>query len=223
MNKKDINSNDLNRAMLKAQLSGNEIKVILAYISKGAWKYGTECFLPESVRDEYGLSNSTVKRVRKGLVDKGWMKKTGNTSKWGCDMYTIHIPAEIEVVRSEPAKGSNLNQGVGQNEPGGGSFWSTEVTKEVTKRSNEVSNKVEGSALRASHDSADAPSSTFSSNNQNKDDQDYFGAPRRLDDSLIGPYVSVPEPVLIGATKERGVVQNDLPSDLYDAKGELLW
>ncbi|MGZ4538683.1 MAG: hypothetical protein ACXVXT_05200 [Blastococcus sp.] len=130
-----MNSNELNRAMLCAHLSGNEIKVILAYISKGGWKPGQEVFLPESVIEEYGLANSTVKRMRKSLIEKGWLVPTGNKSRYGCDKYLVTIPADGGS-SNRPTSETTLNPQVGQIEPSGGSFWSTEVIK-----SNEVSNQ----------------------------------------------------------------------------------
>jgi hypothetical protein len=137
---KDLNSNELTSAMLRAHLSGNEIKVLLAYVSKGGWKYGTEVFLPESARKEYGLADSTVKRMRKSLVTKGWMVPTGNKSYFGCDMYLIRIPA---VVHAEPPTPVTPDLPVVHSDPSGSSDRSTEVTKEVTKELPKLSNEEE--------------------------------------------------------------------------------
>lgn len=139
MNKKQTTSNELIQAMLDQQLEANEIKLVLAYVSLGGWKEGQEAFLPESVITQYGMNKSTIKRHRKSLIAKGWMQPTGKKSKWGVDMYLISIPAEVAQI--DLPRGSNLSPRVVQNEPQGGPLWSTEVIKEVTKGSNEVSNK----------------------------------------------------------------------------------
>lgn len=217
----NINSNDLNVAMLKAGLSGNEIKVILAYISKGGWKHGTEVFLPESVKKEYHLSDSTVKRIRKSLIEKGWMIPTGNKSQWGCDKYLITIPAPVEGGSNCTTPQVNLNPGVGQNDTRGGSEWSTEVTKEVTKESNLEVTKVK--ALRV-YDAQTSASASV--------DSDRIDRIKRIKDRYSAASAAAPVhpidlngysfseslilndyrgPVLNEATEETRVVQNDLP------------
>lgn len=165
----DIFSNDLNRAMLRAKLDGNEMKVLLAYISKGGWKAGTEVYLPEALRLEYGLSNSTVKRHRKALVEKGWLIPTGHKTRYGVDKYVCVIPEvvqndpSVQVDQSELDSQVKLTPEVVQIDPSGGSFWSTEVTKEVTEEVTKESNQ----------DSAVVPPASLNnSNSSNKKDQD---------------------------------------------------
>ncbi|MGK5114751.1 hypothetical protein [Geodermatophilus sp. CPCC 205506] len=137
---KNLNSNELTNAMLCAHLSGNEIKVLLAYVSKGGWKHGTEVFLPESVRKEYGLADSTVKRMRKNLVAKGWMVPTGNKSHFGCDMYLLRIPTGVH---PEPSAPVSLDPPVVHSDPLGSPDRSTEVTKELTQELSKSSNEEE--------------------------------------------------------------------------------
>lgn len=206
---KDINSNDLNRAMLRAKLSGNEIRVMLAYVDKGGWKAGTEVFLPKSVKEEYGLSDSTVKRARKTLVAQGWLIPTGKKSHWGCDMYLCAIPSGGGGPEA-PRGSAKTTPWVGRNEPPGGSFRSTEVTKEVMKRSNEVSNEEEQrSARRASQPEAKASDLTRPDDKKIKDKDNGANGPRSpsLNDLIELDWDT---PVYAG-TKKSGVVQNEPP------------
>lgn len=220
--KKQATSNELIQAMMDQQLEANEIKVVLAYVSLGGWKEGQEVFLPESVIAKYNMNKTTIKRHRKSLIAKGWMIPTGNKSMFGVDMYRITIPAPVQGGPICTPGETNLDQGVDQNGLGGGPLWSTEVIKEVTKESNEVSNKEERSARRASQPAVVPPAdSTLNQKKNNKDDQGTTGATRRLDTNLIGYEVPAPEPVLMGATN-KGVDQNDLPYTL-DENGDLVW
>lgn len=199
----DINSNDLNRAMLRAKLDGNEIKVLLAYISKGGWKAGSEVYLPEALREEYGLSNSTVKRHRKALIEKGWLIPTGHKTRYGVDKYICVIP---EVGQNEPVRQVKLTPEVVQIDPPGGSFWSTEVTKEVTEEVTKTSNL---SSV------ADAPSQdSFSLNNKKNDE-----AAAPLEDH---PYSPIDEALAIVQETNSQVVQNEPPSREEEALSAVL-
>lgn len=221
--KNDINSNDLNRAMLLGRLSGNEIKVMLAYVDKGGWKAGTEVFLPKSLKEEYGLSDSTVKRARKTLVAQGWLIPTGKKSQWGCDKYLCAIPASAG--RAKATDGSSrMTPRAGQDDLAGGSFWSTEVTKEVTKGSNEGSNKVEGSARRASHASASATASTDMNDKRVKEVKSNAASGRQA--ALASNPIDLDwDARVFTETKENGAVQNEPPSSKKELVqvGELDW
>lgn len=155
-----MNSNELIAALLEAQLDGNAIKVVLAYVKVGGWKDGQEVYLSRKHYQEYGISKRTVSRHRVELINKGWLIPTGNKSMDGFDKYTVQIPS-TEVVPDCQGGRANLARGVGQNGTGGGSNWPTEVIKEVTK---EVMKSKED-------DSASAPSSTIK-DESNKEDQD---------------------------------------------------
>lgn len=213
----DIESNKVQFAMMVAGLTGNEMKVMTIYLSLGGWKHGTEVFLPESVKNAAHLADSTVKRARKVLVKGGWLKPTGNTSRFNCDYYTCHIPSEYanvkphwgeylkgikEVGQNDPPRSVKMTHGVGQNDlPGSVKMTYRSNKEEVTKEVPKKETKVAPEALRSSG----KPSSPTSSLNKNDKDA------RDVEPSLIGPNVPAPAASPIEPTKTGEVGQNDLP------------
>lgn len=221
--KKQVTSNELIQAMLDQQLEANEIKLVLAYVSLGGWKQGQEVFLPESVIKQYGMNKTTIKRHRKSLMEKGWMTPTGNKSKWGVDMYLISIPAPVQGGPNRTTKVDHSEPRVDQNGLGGGPFWSTEVIKRSNERSNEVSNKEEGSARRASQSSAKASDSTLPENKRIKKNDNTAASGRPVD--LLNESYSLDwdSPHVRQVPKRTGVDQIGPPSYETDEAGELVW
>lgn len=203
----DISSDRLMEAMLAHQLDGNEMKLIIAYVKLGAWKDGAEIFLPEAKRVEWGISRATAKRARGSLKDKGWLKLTGNKSRYGCDKYTLHIPALPKVAQNEPGRWLNLDPEVAQFEPSGGSNPTLEVIKEVIKEVPKTSNE------DTSPSAASAAGASSASLTSLKDRDDL----PLNESSLIGPDPAR-SPIVAKVTEvaqnepSHSVTQNDTPA-----------
>lgn len=205
----DITSDKLMDAMLAHQLEGNEMKLLVAYVRLGGWKAGSEVFLPEAKRKEWGISDKTAQRMRKSLIEKGWLVPTDKKSRYGCDKYMISVPALPRVGQNDLPTPANMTCEVGQNDLSPRSIRPVEVTKEVTKEVTNLSNEESAPA-------AHAPGKPVTSDSlivTNKEEA--------VEESLIDPIAPVSDVVPIVA-KEREVGQNDLPlneDDYYEWNG----
>jgi hypothetical protein len=151
---KDKNGNyeghSFNLAMLEAQLSGNHIKVMLAYLNVGGFDPAREVFVTRQDYERFGMVRQTFATLRTELVEAGWLAPCNRKSTADYDLYTVQVGGPV-AKRDRGCR--KTRQGVSENATAGVLIHDTEVTTEVTKGSNEVTNKKEQTSTVV----ADAP------------------------------------------------------------------
>lgn len=142
-----MSSHEFMAVMLESQLSGNHIKLLLAYIRVGGFDPKREVFLTRKDYESYGMIRQTVSRLRQDLIEAGWLVPSGRKSSMDHDYFYVAVGRGV----SKQDRGcNNMSQGVSHIESGGVSKRDTEVTTDITTEvSKEVRTKEQAPVAKA--------------------------------------------------------------------------
>lgn len=156
-------------AMLEAKLSGNHIKVMLAYMNIGGFNPRDAVFLCRKDYERFGIVRQTLSKLRTELVEAGWLKRADKKSAADYEYFYVTVGGPV-AKRDTPRR--ETGHPLSQNETPPVANHDIELTTELTKNNNELSTVKNTCAVPAPVEPAAGASDSSQKNKNIKDKED---------------------------------------------------
>jgi hypothetical protein len=180
-----------NLAMLQAKLSGNHIKVMLAYMNIGGFNPNDSVFLTRKDYTRFGFVRQTLYTLPPELVEAGWLIKCDRRSKADYEYYYVAVGGPIAkrakkgVTNSDRRVSENMTRGCQEMRQGGVTITDIELSTDLSTELPTDRTNYDEPATAAPSGAQGAPVQDRNRTNRNDQPTTLIGDTSSIDQDLL--------------------------------------